>query len=96
MRKYCPWLRRSQWNPFQLGDGGCQVRHAKNIEMSNLTLTLEDMDFRPGFVFDDVHGLHLQDTNLPIGMNQQVILKNVTGEQFDNASSNQVRRLTSQ
>jgi beta-glucosidase len=24
MRKYCLWLRRSQWNPFPLGDGGCQ------------------------------------------------------------------------
>jgi len=75
---------------------GFYVRHAKNIEMKNITLKLEEKDFRPGFVFDDVHGLHMQDTNLPIGMNQQVVLKNVTGEQFDNASSAQVRRLTSQ
>jgi len=24
-RKYCPRLRRSQWNPFPLGEGGCQI-----------------------------------------------------------------------
>lgn len=74
---------------------GFYVRHAKNIEMKNITLKLEEMDFRPGFVFDDVHGLHMQDTNLPIGMNQQVILKNVSGDQLDNASSTQVRKITS-
>jgi hypothetical protein len=29
VRKYCPWLRRSQWNPFPLGDGGCQNEKTK-------------------------------------------------------------------
>ena len=35
---------------------GFYIRHAKNIEMSNVELKLENEDFRPPFILEDVKG----------------------------------------
>jgi len=72
---------------------GIFVRHARNIEMKNVTLTLENEDFRPAFLFDDVDSLQMEDINLPVGMNHQIIFREVTGDRLDSASSGQVRKL---
>lgn len=41
------------------------VRHVKNITMKNITLKLDDTDFRPALIFDDVSGINLKTIKLP-------------------------------
>jgi hypothetical protein len=38
---------------------GFYVRHAKNIQMDNINIFLQESDKRPAFLFDDVKGLRL-------------------------------------
>lgn len=38
---------------------GFYIRHVKNIEMSNIEVYFQKDDYRPAFVFDDVHGVNL-------------------------------------
>lgn len=57
---------------------GFYVRHAKGITFKNVKLTLDDEDFRPEFVFDDVQGLNMEQVDLSLKTKAQVILKEVT------------------
>ena len=41
------------------------VRHVRGLTMKNIRVSLKDEDFRPAFVFDDVHGLSLTNLNQP-------------------------------
>jgi len=66
---------------------GFYVRHARNIKMKNIILSLDEEDFRPAFVFDDVDGLQLENLALPEYEKEQIIFKEVTGEQLDEYSS---------
>jgi hypothetical protein len=55
------------------------VRHVNGISMKNITVKLDDSDFRPAFVFDDVSRLELQHVNLPMRQkNPAVVLQNCT------------------
>ncbi len=52
------------------------VRHAKDIKMKNVSLLLNDYDFRPAFIFDDVDEINLEKVSFPNSLQaNQVILK---------------------
>jgi hypothetical protein len=56
---------------------GFYVRHANGISMKNIKLTLEDADFRPAFVFDDVQNLKMEAIDLPKEKQKQLVFNNV-------------------
>ncbi|MDR7211701.1 glycosyl hydrolase family 28 protein [Flavobacterium piscis] len=56
---------------------GFYVRHANGISMKNIKLTLDDSDFRPAFVFDDVQNLKMETIDLPKEKQKQIVFKNV-------------------
>lgn len=57
---------------------GFFIRHAKNIELNHVELKLENDDFRPAFILDDVIGVGLNDVTMTkIGTVPSIILKNV-------------------
>ena len=62
---------------------GLYIRHAKGIKMKNVRFTLDDDDFRPAFVFDDVEGLLMEDIDIPNHKKGQIILKEVKGVQIE-------------
>ncbi len=62
---------------------GLYIRHAKGIKMKNVRFTLDDDDFRPAFVFDDVEGLLMEDIDIPNYKKGQIILKEVKGVQIE-------------
>jgi hypothetical protein len=53
------------------------VRHANGISFKNIKITLDDTDFRPAFVFDDVQNLNMERIDIPTGKQKQIILKDV-------------------
>lgn len=59
------------------------VRHAKGISFKNIKVTLDDTDFRPAFVFDDVQNLKMEEVNLPIDKKEQLVLKSVSLSKID-------------
>ena len=76
----------------ELPSWGFYVRHAKGISMRNITLSLEDKDFRPAFVFDDVVGIDLDQINLPKEKKtNQIILKDVSGFKLNPLNENLVK-----
>ena len=75
---------------------GFYVRHASNIRMKNVKLYLDEEDFRPAFVFDEVNGLKIEGLDLPADANDQIIFKEVSGVQLDEYSSKLVRELFSE
>ncbi|QOG01239.1 glycoside hydrolase family 28 protein [Flavobacterium sp. MDT1-60] len=56
---------------------GFYVRHVNGISMKNIKLTLDDSDFRPAFVFDDVQNLKLEAIDIPKEMQKQLVFKDV-------------------
>ena len=55
------------------------VRHAQGVIFKNIVLKLEDDDFRPAFVLDDVHGFSIESINLPAEkQTDQIVFKNVS------------------
>ncbi len=74
---------------------GFYVRHASNIHLKNVKLYLDKEDFRPAFVFDDVDGLQMEDLDLPAEAKDQIIFKEVSGDQLDAYSSRILRVLSS-
>ena len=55
---------------------GCYVRHVNGISMKNIKLTLDETDFRPAFVFDDVKDIQMEEITVPKKQKGQIILKN--------------------
>ena len=56
---------------------GMYVRHATGIEMKNVTLKLNDHDFRPALIFQNVKKIDLQKMMLPENFkHEQIVLKN--------------------
>lgn len=55
---------------------GFYVRHVNGISMKNIKLTLDNPDFRPAFVFDDVKGIQMEKITVPKKQKGQIILKN--------------------
>lgn len=68
---------------------GFYVRHAKGISMKNIKFTLDDADFRPAFVFDDVQNLKMEKIDLPETKQKQVILKETVDAVIANTLSQQ-------
>jgi hypothetical protein len=57
---------------------GFFIRHAKNIELNHVGMKLENDDFRPAYILEDVIGAGLNDlTVTKVGTVPSVILKNV-------------------
>ncbi|PJJ09305.1 polygalacturonase [Flavobacterium sp. 1] len=56
---------------------GFYVRHVNGLSMKNIKLTLEDADFRPAFVFDDVQNLKMEAVDLPKEKQKQLVFNNV-------------------
>ncbi|MND05011.1 hypothetical protein D3C83_255620 [compost metagenome] len=52
--------------------------------MKNIKLTLDDSDFRPAFVFDDVQNVKMQEINLPEQKHKQIVFKNVVSATLEN------------
>lgn len=44
---------------------GFYLRHVDGIKMNNITLKLDDKDFRPAFIFDDVKNIDMNKIVLP-------------------------------
>ncbi len=61
---------------------GFYVRHVKNITLKNVTLNLEEYDFRPPFVFDHVSKIKMEQLNLPED-NRKIVIKDVHGIELD-------------
>ncbi|SHH61898.1 glycoside hydrolase family 28 protein [Wenyingzhuangia marina] len=62
---------------------GFYVRHVKGITFKNVKLTLENKDFRPAFIFDDVEGLEMNNIDTPTREKGQIILTNSTKTSVD-------------
>jgi polygalacturonase len=63
---------------------GFYVRHAKGIIMKNIKLTLDETDFRPAFVFDDVQNLKMEAIDFPKENQKQLVFKNVISATLEN------------
>ncbi|SOE23384.1 Polygalacturonase [Spirosomataceae bacterium TFI 002] len=64
------------------------VRHAEGIQFKNVSLKLDDDDFRPALIFDDVKGINLENVSFHENLNRnQVVLKDVVD--FKMAPQNQ-------
>ncbi|MGE5943243.1 MAG: glycoside hydrolase family 28 protein [Flavobacteriales bacterium] len=68
---------------------GLYVRHVNGMTMKNIKFTLDDADFRPAFVFDDVKNIQMEAIELPNNKQNQLVLKNVDGLLLDNKMMNQ-------
>ncbi|MBO7576994.1 MAG: alpha-L-fucosidase [Bacteroidales bacterium] len=79
------WERRypefSMWK--ELPAWGLYLRHTDSITLDNVTLRVEDTDYRPAIVADDVNGLTLRHTLIDERKHQpntdQLVANNVTG-----------------
>ncbi|HTG66275.1 MAG TPA: glycosyl hydrolase family 28 protein [Flavobacterium sp.] len=64
------------------------VRHANGVSFKNVKVSLDDTDFRPAFVFDDVQNLNMEQIDLPKGKKEQLVLKNVSESKIDLKETN--------
>jgi polygalacturonase len=64
------------------------VRHANGISFKNVKVTLDDTDFRPAFVFDEVKNLSMEQIDLPKDKENQVVLKTVSESRIDLKETN--------
>ena len=68
----------------ELPSWGFYVRHVKGLSMKNIRVKVEEYDFRPAFVFDDVKNLEMKQIKIEDEKKaQQVIFRNVTNPAFD-------------
>jgi hypothetical protein len=74
----------------ELPSWGFFVRHVKGITMKNITLRLDDCDYRPALIFDDVIDLNIEELRLPEDKHDQIILKNTSDVKTDE----HIRKLT--
>lgn len=62
---------------------GLYVRHAKGLTLKNIKFTLDEKDFRPAFVFDDVQDIKMEKIDLPYPDKKQIILNNSRDIELD-------------
>jgi len=68
----------------ELPSWGFYVRHVKGLSMKNIRVKVEEYDFRPAFVFDDVKNLEMKQIKVEDDKNiQPVIFRNVSGYDTD-------------
>ena len=80
---------------------GFYVRHAEGMEFRNCQITLQQSDYRPAMIFDDVRGVHLTKVDFgPISATPVIVLNNVSGEILEDvqypksiSKEEQIRRL---
>jgi polygalacturonase len=72
---------------------GFYVRHANGISMKNIKLTLDNSDFRPAFVFDDVQNLKMEAINLPNEKQKQLVFKNVISSKIEKQLIEQIAEI---
>lgn len=79
---------KSYPDPQEFGDMpayGFFIRHAKNIELNHVELKLENDDYRPAIILDDVTGASLNYvTATKVGTVPTVSMKNVQGIRINN------------
>lgn len=76
----------------ELHSWGLYVRHAKGIQMKNVTFQLIDDEFRPAIIFDDVKGINITKIKLPENlMSNQLVLKDFNDFKIDYQSEGLVR-----
>lgn len=69
----------------ELPTWGLYVRHVNNLTLQNIQLQLQQPDYRPACIFDDVTGVKLQQVNIPFCNTQPVIILNNVKEHAFNA-----------
>ena len=72
----------------ELPSWGFYVRHVKGLSMKNISLKVEEYDFRPAFVFDDVRDLEMKQIKVEDkNRKQQVVFRDVLNQKtdFDNS-----------
>ncbi len=69
------------------------IRHAKGIIFKNVTLKLENIDFRPAFVFDDVSNVKMDQIDLPKSTKKDIILNNSKNFQLDEKANSVKKEL---
>jgi hypothetical protein len=78
---------------------GFFIRHAKNIELSHVELKLENDDFRPALILDDVAGANVNNLIVAkVDTVPSVILKNVENISFKDCkpfNDKQISKITS-
>ncbi|WP_299552268.1 glycosyl hydrolase family 28 protein [Seonamhaeicola sp.] len=60
----------------ELPSWGFYVRHVNNITFKNVRLNLENTDYRPAYVLDDVKGISFENIKIPQTLHKQIVLKN--------------------
>ena len=69
---------------------GFYVRHVNGIKMKNIVLHVNENDYRPAFVFDDVKDISLINTDVFIRDNhKQIVLNNVSQGEFEKIRINE-------
>ncbi|MEL7063083.1 MAG: glycoside hydrolase family 28 protein, partial [Bacteroidota bacterium] len=66
---------------------GFYVRHVKGLVLQNISLHLKAADHRPAFVFDDVHGLEMEEVTV-VGESKEkkVILRNTSETKIEDSA----------
>jgi hypothetical protein len=77
----------------ELPSWGFYIRHVKGITMKNIKLKLDDCDYRPAFVLDDVQQVVLENLDFPEDKNEQIILKDTRDASFDSKSERLVKMI---
>jgi hypothetical protein len=72
---------------------GFYVRHVDGIKMKNIKLKLDNEDYRPAFVFDNVQGIQMENIDLPDDKKKHIILKDVRISSFDERSKDYVKEV---
>lgn len=62
---------------------GFYVRHARGLTFKNIKLTLDNHDFRPAFIFQEVDSLKMEQIKLPDQGKEQIILYKTNNERLD-------------
>jgi polygalacturonase len=68
----------------ELPSYGFYVRHVNGIQMKNIKFTLEETDFRPAFIFDDVQNLKMKAIEIPMDKQNQIVFKDVIQATLEN------------
>ncbi len=77
----------------ELPSWGFYVRHASFLTLKNIKLTIDNEDFRPAFVFDDVNSLNMEEIKLPGRGTEQIVLHNTNNERLDDDARRFTKKL---
>ncbi|TVZ14548.1 glycoside hydrolase family 28 protein [Maribacter sp. MAR_2009_72] len=72
---------------------GLYVRHVTGITMKNIIFTLENEDFRPAIIFDDVSNITLSRLEVPKSNKSEIILKDASINSIDEELLQQLEKL---